>query len=285
MIIDEVIKCDRVEKKYGLMRKKMALDNIDLRVMNQEVVCLVGPNGAGKSTLLKIIGNIIKRYSGKVSKTANISYVPENSVLFPNMTGYENLEYYGKILGRTREQVISVMNSLGLENSKVLASNFSKGMKRKLDIARAMMVDSMVVLMDEPFDGLEPKICDQLTSYILDLKAKGRSFLISSHELSRVQTIADRIYFMDQGRIKSETNSNNNNYIYIEFEAGSIDLKNLKIKQIETVETEKNSALLRIDENMKPWVAIRQMIESGVKITSVSREPLESLYRRIYNNL
>lgn len=281
---EEPIILSDIKKKYGIIRRKQALDGVSLSVKRGEVVCLVGPNGAGKSTLLKIAGKIIGKYNGSIVCSSKISYVPENSVYFPNMTGFENLHYYGKILGKSGEEILGIMKQLDLSNSKILASNFSKGMKRKLDIARAILADSAVVLMDEPFDGLEPKICDELISYINDLKHRGKTFIISSHELSRVQSIADRVFFMDQGRIRTEYSSLSTSCFYIELAEGFENIERINSRNIEVLEIgkENNSAIIKISDDISQWDAIRYLIDKGLKIVMFTIEPLESKYRRTY---
>ena len=274
--------CRKVGKKFGIIHKKEALKEISMEFKRGEVSCIVGPNGAGKSTLLKIISGVIGRYSGEVLIDKRISYVPENSVYFPNLTGYENLKYFGYALGRDKNEIVEIMKSLGLEDSKILTGNYSKGMKRKLDIAKSMLSKSQIIVMDEPFDGLEPKVCDELISYILQMKEVGHSFIISSHELSRVQSIADKIFFMQEGKIKSQIESKKNVFIYLELEdEGNLPLKD-KIGNVEIIEEKNGKAILKKLDESKDWEILTELINHGLRINKFTAESLESIYRRIY---
>ncbi|OWP54750.1 MAG: hypothetical protein B2I18_05865 [Cuniculiplasma sp. C_DKE] len=282
MQYNSLIECEKVSKTYGIFRKNRALDNVSLNIKKGEIVCIVGPNGAGKSTLLKILANVIANYQGRISVFGKIRYVPENSVYFQNMTGKENLNYYAKIFGKTKADVIKIMEKLDLKDSKVIANGYSKGMKRKLDIAKAMIAESDILLMDEPFDGLEPKICDELISYIMELKSAGYSFIIGSHELSKVQKISDRIIFLNAGKIKTEESIVSNKYIYIEFEGEYNFSERIDDKSVEMIEKGENYTIIKIIEERPQWEVIANLISKGLKITSFSRESLESLYRRVY---
>ncbi|EQB67942.1 MAG: ABC transporter related protein [Thermoplasmatales archaeon Gpl] len=274
--------CKTIGKKYGIIRKKEALIEVTLEFKRGEVSCVVGPNGAGKSTLLKIISGVIGRYSGELLVESRVSYVPENSVYFPNLTGYENLKYFGNSIGKSKNEILTVMKNLGLEDTKILAGNYSKGMKRKLDIAKSMLSESDIIVMDEPFDGLEPKVCDELISQILQMKAKGYSFIISSHELSRVQSIADIIFFMQDGMIKSQIETKKNTFIYVEFEDSEKLLANEKVNSIEIIEEKNGKAIMKKLDDRSDWEILKEMIELGFRVNKFSSEPLESIYRRIY---
>ena len=279
---NSLVKCEGITKTYGFFRKHIALNNVNLEIKKGEIVCIVGPNGAGKSTLIKILSNVIENYTGKISISANIRYVPENSVFFPNLTGFENLRYYARISGRTDDDIQKIMKKLDLQDSKIIANGFSKGMKRKLDIARALIYESNILIMDEPFDGLEPKICDELISILLELRSTGYSFLISSHELSKVEKLADRILFLNDGMIKTEENLKNNNYVYVEYENDENVWEGLEEKDIEIIERSDRNAILKISQSMRQWEIISLLISRGLKVTAFSKESLESLYRRIY---
>lgn len=121
---NSLVKCEGITKTYGFFRKHIALNNVNLEIKKGEIVCIVGPNGAGKSTLIKILSNVIENYTGKVSISANIRYVPENSVFFPNLTGFENLRYYARISGRTDDDIQKIMKKLDLQDSKIIAMSF-----------------------------------------------------------------------------------------------------------------------------------------------------------------
>ena len=205
-----------LEKDYG---KVKALKGISFSINEGEIFGLIGPNGAGKSTTLKILSTLLKptggsakidghdvvREAGKVRKI--ISYLPEEAGAYKNLTGYEYLQFmarlYAKDEGKARE-----MLELGVELSGLgkrlhdKVSTYSKGMTRKLLIARALMVRPKLAILDEPASGLDIVNAYEIRQTIRRFaRSKGVTFLLSSHNMLEVEFLCDRVAMIARGRI------------------------------------------------------------------------------------
>jgi len=194
------ISVENIVKTYGLRNKIVAIDNVTFSVKSGTCTSLVGPNGAGKTTLLKVVSGLTSRYQGKVSVNGRVSLSPEVSVNFPFMDAVENILYFSKVVDRNIDPT-NILKEVNLVPREQQAYSYSKGMKRKLDIARALSLGAKSILMDEPFDGLDPGASDELVNIINSLKKEGITFLISSHDLHRLTDISDNVVFLKKGRV------------------------------------------------------------------------------------
>ncbi|NJE08047.1 ABC transporter ATP-binding protein [Thermococcus sp. M39] len=210
------IKVENLEKDYG---KVKALKGISFEVKEGEIFGLIGPNGAGKSTTLKILATLLVPTGGRaevygydVVREAEevrklISYLPEEAGAYKNLTGYEYLEFMAKLYSKTGRSVDEMLK-LGIEiaglgeriHDKV--ATYSKGMTRKLLLARALMVTPKLAILDEPASGL-----DIVNAYAIRQTIKrfareeGVTFLISSHNMLEVEFLCDRVALINKGII------------------------------------------------------------------------------------
>ena len=204
-----MIETQNLTRKFGDLT---AVDNLTLRVDKGEVFGFLGPNGAGKTTTVRMLCCLISKTSGtarigdyEVGSPENalkirkmIGLVPDNVGLYESLTAYENLDYYGTLYRRTdaqrRESNEYFLKLLGLwEKRDALAGSFSKGMKQKLAIARALIHDPEVLFMDEPTANLDPEAAKAVREFILDLKKQKKTIFINTHNLDEAQRICDRI--------------------------------------------------------------------------------------------
>ncbi|WP_434297249.1 ABC transporter ATP-binding protein [Clostridium sporogenes] len=209
----EILKIDNVTKVYG---KQIVLDKVNLSLKEGEILGLVGPNGAGKTTLMKIITKLIKKYDGDVYvKNENIKNskkhdkkqigcVIETPGFYPDLTGYENLMFFSHISGlKNKREIDEIVNRLGIEsyiNKK--AKNYSLGMRQRLGVAQAVLSYPPILILDEPTNGLDPAIIPQLRKFIKYIaKEKNTAVLISSHILSEIELICDKVAFIQEGKI------------------------------------------------------------------------------------
>lgn len=205
-----VLEVRNLTKKFG---KFTALDGINLEVKSGEVFGFIGPNGAGKSTTIRIILGILKATAGEVNvfgkdawKDAveihkRIAYVPGDVNLWPNLTGGEVIDLFVKLRGTNnktkREELIEKFN---LDPTKKCRT-YSKGNRQKVALIAAFSSDADLYILDEPTSGLDPLMEQVFQQCVMDVKSKGKSVLLSSHILSEVEKLCDRVGIIRQGKI------------------------------------------------------------------------------------
>lgn len=197
--------------------KAKAVNDIDFEVLEGEVFGLLGPNGSGKSTTLKMILGLLYPTHGSVTvfgksprdvkvKSA-IGYLPEESYLYKYLTAFETLDFFGAIFNlpaeerrKRAEQLLEMVGLAHAKNRRV--GEFSKGMQRRIGLAQAMINDPELLILDEPTSGLDPLGCKEIKELIKFLKGRGKTVIISSHLLSDVQDICDRVAILYGGKIR-----------------------------------------------------------------------------------
>jgi heme exporter protein A len=205
-----------VKKLTKQADNKLILRGIDLSIKQGETVAILGPNGAGKSTFLKVLATLIKPTSGQVkingldlSKNQIeikklFGYLPHSSLLYDQYSPLENLIFYGKLYGvkNVEARAIELVKEVGLSfflNEPV--KNFSRGMIQRIAIARAIVHDPPILLLDEPHTGLDQGAIGILNNVILAMKAKGTTTLMVTHDFKQAAEICDRIIIIKNGKI------------------------------------------------------------------------------------
>jgi ABC-2 type transport system ATP-binding protein len=208
-----LIETEGLTKKFGNLT---AVDGLSFKVEEGEVFGFLGPNGAGKTTTVRMLCCLISKTSGEariadydVGKDSDslkirklIGLVPDSVGLYDDLTAYDNLEFYGKLYGCTeaqrKENIERFLKMLGLWDKKdVTAGTFSKGMKQKLAIARALIHDPQVLFMDEPTVNLDPESAKTVRDFILELKKEKKTVFLNTHNLDEAQRICDRIAILN----------------------------------------------------------------------------------------
>ena len=208
-----MIDTENLTKKFGDLT---AVDSVTLHVNDGEVFGFLGPNGAGKTTTIRMLCCLISKTSGsatiggyeignkedslKIRKI--IGLVPDNVGLSEHLSAYDNLDFYGKIYDCTdaqrRESIKRFLEMLGLWDRRyVLAGAFSKGMKQKLAIARALIHDPEVLFMDEPTANLDPEAAKTVREFILELRKEKKTIFLNTHNLDEAQRICDKIAILN----------------------------------------------------------------------------------------
>lgn len=199
------------------------LENVSLRVEEAEVVTVIGHNGAGKSTLLKSVFNLIPWRSGEIRLAgrdilglapdrilaAGIAYVPQNRSVFPKLTVDENLRMGGflladKALLASRIEAARRLFPVLAERAQQLAGTLSGGEQRMLEIARALLVDPKLVMLDEPTIGLAPRMVDAVFQAVGVLKEQGKAVLMVEQNVRKALAASERAYVMELGEIRLE---------------------------------------------------------------------------------
>ncbi len=210
-----MIEVENLTKYYG---KFKALDNINLRIEENEVFGFLGPNGAGKTTTINLILGLIQPTSGKIRvagydvlrdpiKVKTIcGYLPENAGFYPNLTARQNLEYFSEFYGMKRDEARKIIDDLlelvGLgDAADRKVGGFSRGMKQRLGLAQALLNDPEIIFLDEPTTGLDPTGAADFRRIIKSLKKDGKTIFFSSHILSEVKEVCETIGIIHKGRI------------------------------------------------------------------------------------
>ncbi|WP_316569651.1 ABC transporter ATP-binding protein [Neobacillus sp. YIM B06451] len=198
---------------------KMILKGIDLSISKGETVGILGPNGAGKSTLLKVLATLVKPSSGEV-KVGGLDliknqgeikklfgYLPHSSLLYEHYSPLENLVFFGKIYGvkNVEEKAIQLVKEVGLSfflNDPV--KNFSRGMIQRIAIARAIIHEPDILLLDEPHTGLDQGAIGILNNVIVEMREKGATTLMVTHDFKQAAELCDRIIIVKNGKIAED---------------------------------------------------------------------------------
>ncbi len=236
-----MIQTQNLTKKYG---DQIALDNLNLNVNAGEIYCLLGANGAGKTTTINLLLGFIEPSSGNaringldvVSKSkeikSHLAYIPENLMLYPNLTALENLDYFAGIAGKSisKSQLKEFLTEAGLQSEAFdkRISTFSKGMRQKVGIAIALAKDAKVLLLDEPTSGLDPSASNEFGLLLQKLKDRGVATLMATHDLFRAREVATHIGIMRNGQLKHE-------FVAADISLGELEAEYLKTMQYHEV--------------------------------------------------
>ena len=204
-----MIDAENLTKKFGELT---AVNELTLHVDEGEIFGFLGPNGAGKTTTMRMLSCLISKTSGEariagydVSDEADslkirkiIGLLPENVGLYDDLTAYKNLDFYGKLYEcseiQRKENIEHFLKLLGLwDKREAVVGTFSKGMKQKLAIARALIHDPEILFLDEPTANLDPESSKIVRDFILDLKKEKKTIFLNTHNLDEAQRICDKI--------------------------------------------------------------------------------------------
>lgn len=209
-----MIELQNIHKRYN---DTTVVENLNLQIAAGEIVGIIGHNGAGKSTTMKMIAGLLEPTSGNirvmgrdihkegVKVKQHIGYLPEESPLYEAMTAQQYLlffsELYGMPRGKALKRIDQLLDSLDLPDKHKLTGEFSKGMKRKTAIARALLHDPDLLILDEPNSGLDPLTSFFIISYLKTLRKEGKTIILSAHNLFHVETICDRVGIIKGGKL------------------------------------------------------------------------------------
>jgi ABC-2 type transport system ATP-binding protein len=195
-----------------------ALDHLDLKIDRGEVFCLLGANGAGKTTTINLFLNFIQPNEGRATingldvvthsleSKKHVAYIPEQVMLYRNLSGLENLEYFAALAGRpdySRARLLEFFTQvdLSVDAADQRVSTYSKGMRQKVGIAIAIAKDAGALLLDEPTSGLDPKASNEFSALLDVMRRKGVAVLMATHDLFRAKESGTRIGIMKHGRL------------------------------------------------------------------------------------
>ncbi|TYB31208.1 MAG: ABC transporter ATP-binding protein [Candidatus Mcinerneyibacterium aminivorans] len=308
------IKIKNVSKNYG---EETALKNVSFEVKKGEILGYIGPNGAGKTTTMKIILNLIKDYDGNVQINGKeyyndkldiykkIGYLPQNMSFHKWRTVYDTLVLLGKLsnidskyLNTRIEEVLAKLNLINKKNKKI--KSLSGGMVQKVGVAQAILHKPEILVLDEPFNGLDPESRYKVKNILTDLKEIGTTIIFSSHILSDIEELTDFIAILDEGKLKY---CGNISKLYKKVEKENGVRVNLSYNPINTNDNniplkygiknyylyKNNSFVLEFSKNSQYNEAInyfiKELLKRKCKIKSIIPEVwnLETLYNKTIN--
>ena len=219
-----VIKTEQLSKTFVSSFRKHkieAVKNLDLKINKGEVFGLLGPNGSGKSTTAKMLLGLLAQTSGKISILgynpdniqikSKIGFLPEETYLYRFLNAEETLDFFGKIFNIKRKErkirIAKLLETVGLLHSKKRpVREYSKGMRRRLGFAQALVNDPELLILDEPTSGLDPIGTAEMKQLIVNLRNEGKTILMNSHLLADVEEVCDKIGILYKGEMLAEGN-------------------------------------------------------------------------------
>ena len=206
------VSASSLHKKYGSFT---AVEDSSFEVQEGEVFGIVGPNGAGKTTTLKMLAGLIEPTAGEAhiagipstdpAMRHELGFLPEESPLYEDMTGVSYLEFFADLYDvpseESEERIHGVLDRLDLDHRERKIGDMSKGMKRKVAIARSLVNDPSVLIYDEPASGLDPLTTNYIIEFTRELTSFGKTVVFSAHNLYHVESICDRVLIMNNGHV------------------------------------------------------------------------------------
>ena len=215
-----MISVKKLVKRFGL---KTVLRSLDFEVQEGEFVALLGPNGAGKTTFLRILASLSRPTFGDVRVAGfrlpnqaaavrrNLGVVSHLPLLYGDLTAEENLRFYGRMYAvlELNHRIDDILALVGLSSRRRdLVRTFSRGMQQRLAIGRAILHDPDVLLFDEPHTGLDQDACDMLDNLLREVAGQGRTVVMTSHDLARVEDLASRFDVLSHGVVTASAGRN-----------------------------------------------------------------------------
>lgn len=301
-----MIKTEKLEKKFG---DTTAVQSLNLDIKEGEVFGFLGPNGAGKTTTVRMLSGLIAPTRGtaivngyeigvdnqNIRRTVGV--LTETPGLYDNLTADQNLQIFAKLYGvkDISVQVEKYLKMLGLWERKFdTVGTFSKGMKQKLAIARALIHEPRTLFFDEPTAGLDPEAAHMLRSFIADLRKGGRTIFLCTHNLDEADRLCDRIGVFKTHLLVVDTPANLRSSLFgrkIVFHLQRIDEQMVasvkKFDYVNDVKVVENKIVATLDDpELRNPELIRSLIENGANLTFVGelRHSLEDVYLQLVQN-
>ena len=276
--MEYAITMSHINKAFGA---KTAIKDVSINIKKGELFGFLGPSGAGKTTTIKIVTGQLKQSRGTATilgrdTTAlnheiysQVGIVTDNSGLYENMSAYDNLLLLSQILGTDKKAIPVLLKRVGLGgDSKKQVKKFSKGMKQRLVLARAMLNRPKILFLDEPTSGLDPSTAIEIHKLMLEMKNDGTTFFLTTHNMTEASKLCDRIALFNEGVI---------------VDMGTLDELSQKYNEEKSVKILRNSGEeIILSLNPENSQKIAELINSNSVVTIHSQEPtLEDIFLRL----
>lgn len=285
-------------------RKVMALRDVDLTIPEGEVHALLGPNGAGKTTLCKILSTVLLPTSGTVTLCGHdVVSRPERAKsligivfggergLYGRLTARQNLTYWAALYGLSRgaraERVHALLERLGLgDRGDDRVDTMSRGMKQRLHLARGLVADPSVLILDEPTVGMDPVAARDFRSLITELKADGRTILLTTHDMAEAAELSDRVSMVDKGKLVMTQTPDTVGEIVSRYER--VDAREVPPPVVDVLGSlpgvvsvqDRDTGGIRVEtaDRSATSSVLAALVEAGVTEVSTGRPDLEEVY-------
>ncbi|MGM0241077.1 ABC transporter ATP-binding protein [Enterococcus sp. AZ103] len=292
-----MIQINQVSKNF---KATQVVSGVNMTIKEGEIYGFLGPNGAGKTTIMKMILNLIKPTTGEIrveneliqknsyQYLKNIGNIIETPVFYQQLTAEENLSLHAEYMGKTSSAKISeVLKIVGLEQVRnKLVTEFSLGMRQRLGIARAILTEPKILILDEPINGLDPIGIKEIRELLLYLKQeKGMTILISSHIVSEIEWIADTIGVIDQGQLlkevrMSDIRAQNTSHLMVEVDQPEKALEILQTKLGIQDMQQTHSRIQIYDQQVDQSLVTQMLVKADIRILKIeqNQESLEEYF-------
>jgi ABC-2 type transport system ATP-binding protein len=274
--INMILEVKNLVKRY---KNLLAVDNVNLAINEGEIFGLLGPNGAGKTTTIRMITGLAKSDSGEIKVLGknfkehdmeirkNIGIVPQDIAVFDDLTAQENLHYFGRLYGlkgaELKENIDSALEFTGLtDRRKNYPKTFSGGMKRRLNIACAIVHKPKLIIMDEPTVGIDPQSRNHILNSVRELNKMGSTIIYTSHYMEEVEELCTKLVIMDQGKVIAKGTKE--------------ELKSL-VAVDEKISIELSSVSYSIIEAIKKIQGVKDCVINGRQLTVISSRHSKNL--------
>ncbi len=302
-----MIETQNLTRKFGNLT---AVDNVTFHVDDGEVFGFLGPNGAGKTTTVRMLCCLIGKTSGEakigdysIDSESNclkirkmVGFLPENVGLYDSLSAYRNLDFYGQLYEvpeqKRKENIEHLLKLLGIwERREDAAGTFSKGMKQKLAIARALIHDPQLLFLDEPTANLDPEASKTVRDFVIELKKEKRTIFINTHNLDEAERLCDRIAILktklvvvDSPKNLERSLYNRKTIVHLGSVTGAVSAEVEKLSFVKNLRVSDNKLILDIDnpERDNPEV-VRAIVAAGGDVQYVTelRSTLEDVYLKL----
>ncbi|MEK6301057.1 MAG: ABC transporter ATP-binding protein [Acidobacteriota bacterium] len=308
------VEIDALTKDYevGFLKKRKvrALDHLTLKVECGEIFGFLGPNGAGKTTTLKLLTSLIYPTEGTarilgrpiddVEARARVGYLPENPYFYDYLSGRELLEYTAALFGipkqKARSRADELLDLVGLERERANRQlrKYSKGMLQRIGIAQALVNDPEIVFMDEPMSGLDPIGRREIRDLLLSLRARNKTVFFSSHILSDVEVLCDRVAILSRGKlircgtVQEMAGAEDSSLEVVAIGVDPSTLRELSesMSSLESATATPNGVRLVLSDEAEVDSALAAIRRSGGKLVSINprRQSLEDIFSTSEDN-
>ena len=303
----DVLSLRRTYKVSGTDKEVIGLDDVSLQISEGEVHGLLGPNGAGKTTLVKILSTILLPSSGQVKVLGHDVVQQPKQVrsviglllggdkgLYNKLTGRQNLEYWAALYDvpfrDTKKRIEKLIERVGLnDKADSKAETYSRGMKQRLHLARAMIGDAPILFFDEPTLGMDPIAARDFRKLIGELKSEGKTLLIATHDMAEAEIVCDRVTLIDKGKILAvETPLTLSRLLpkqeWVDFETNEETISKLS-GQLETsfviVQRANQGYRIQVKNESESIYVLNKLITNGISSIQTAKPSLEEAYVHI----